>query len=313
MKQRRDFLKAAAGGLFAAGALGGFSGIFSLANASPIKGGNMSELSPRITLRDGAKMPILGLGTWDISDSAAPKVIENALLNGYRLIDTAQMYRNESGIGKGIKAAIAKGIKREEIFVETKIHPNNGGEKTALKSIDDSLTRLGLDYVDLFIIHWPHADDRGSWAALEAAQKAGKVRSIGLSNYRPDTLSAIIKDTNGKPVIDQIELNPYYARFEEVAQIEKLGLKVQSWSSFGSGKGGILQNEILNQIGKKHGKSAAQVVLRWLVQRGIFMIPKTTKLERLRENINVFDFELNASEMAQIESLDRKKSLAGWG
>lgn len=262
-----------------------------------------------ITLNDGNKMPILGFGTFQIPPSDTARCVCDALECGYRLIDTAQAYGNEKGVGEAINAAMKNGIKRDDLFIETKVWISNAGQVNAAKSIDESLKRLGLDYVDLFIIHQPFGDYYGTYRALMEAKNAGKIKSIGVSNFYPDRLVDLCQNVQVKPAINQIELHPFFAKFSEQELNKKLGVSVQSWASFAEGKNGLFKNEILSKIAQKHAKSVAGIVLRWLIQRGIAIIPKSTHIERMRENIAVFDFVLDESDLAQIATLDSNKTL----
>ncbi|MCR4942320.1 MAG: aldo/keto reductase [Campylobacter sp.] len=262
-----------------------------------------------ITLNDGNKMPILGFGTFQIPPHETARCVRDALECGYRLIDTAQAYGNEKGVGEAVNDAIKNGIKRDELFIETKVWISNSGEAKATKSIDESLKRLGLDYVDLFIIHQPFGDYYGTYRALLAAKNAGKIKSIGVSNFYNDRIDDICQNFSQTPAINQIELHPFFAKFDEQKVCENLGVTVQSWGSFAEGKNDLFKNEILSKIAQKHGKSVAQVVLRWLIGRGIAVIPKSTHIERMRENIAVFDFGLDEDDLRQIATLDTNKTL----
>ena len=256
-----------------------------------------------ITLNNGLEMPMVGFGVFQVSDEDTEKAVLEALKAGYRLLDTAAVYGNEAGVGRAIKAS---GILREEIFVTTKlwIQRENGYENTK-KALENSLTRLGLDYVDLYLMHQPFGDVHEQWRAMEDLYKAGKARSIGVSNFHMDRLMDLITCHEIVPAVNQIETHPFYQREEEVAFHKELGIVQQAWAPLAEGKFEIFSNPILTQIAQKHGKSVAQVVLRWLNQRGVAIIPKSVKVERMIENRAIFDFTLDEQDLAQIATLNR--------
>lgn len=262
-----------------------------------------------IRLNNGVKMPILGFGTYQIDPKDTQRCVEDALSVGYRLVDTAQAYFNEEGVGAALKTAMRGGVKREDLFVETKLWISHINEKDAVKGFEASLKKLGLDYIDLYILHQPYNDSYGAWRALSKLYKAGKIRAIGVSNFYADKLTDFALFNDIKPAINQIELHPFFQRVAEQKINEDLSVKVQSWGSFAEGKNDMFKNAVLTKIGAKYGKTAAQVILRWLIERGIVVIPKTTKKARMEENIAVFDFKLNADDKAQIAKLDGGKSL----
>ena len=256
-----------------------------------------------VKLNNGIEMPMVGFGVFQVSDEETEKAVLEALKAGYRLLDTAAVYGNEAGVGRAIKAS---GIPREEIFVTTKlwIQRENGYENTK-KALENSLTRLGLDYVDLYLIHQPFGDVHEQWRSMEDLYKAGKARAIGVSNFHMDRLMDLITCHKIVPAVNQIETHPFYQRDAEIAFHKELGILQQAWAPLAEGKFEIFSNPILTQIAQKHGKSVAQVVLRWLNQRGVAIIPKSVKVERMLENREIFDFTLDEQDLAQIATLNR--------
>ncbi|AIJ32039.1 2,5-diketo-D-gluconic acid reductase [Actinobacillus suis] len=256
-----------------------------------------------VKLNNGIEMPMVGFGVFQVSDEDTEKAVLAALKAGYRLLDTAAVYGNEAGVGRAIKAS---GIPREEIFVTTKlwIQRENGYENTK-KALEDSLNRLGLDYVDLYLMHQPFGDVHEQWRAMEDLYKAGKARAIGVSNFHMDRLMDLITCHDIVPAVNQIETHPFYQRDAEIAFHKELGIVQQAWAPLAEGKFEIFSNPILTQIAQKHGKSVAQVVLRWLNQRGVAIIPKSVKVERMIENRAIFDFTLDEQDLAQIATLNR--------
>ena len=256
-----------------------------------------------VKLNNGIEMPMVGFGVFQVSDEDTEKAVLEALKAGYRLLDTAAVYGNEAGVGRAIKAS---GIPREEIFVTTKlwIQRENGYENTK-KALENSLTRLGLDYVDLYLMHQPFGDVHEQWRAMEDLYKAGKARAIGVSNFHMDRLMDLITCHDIVPAVNQIETHPFYQRDAEIAFHKELGILQQAWAPLAEGKFEIFSNPILTQIAQKHGKSVAQVVLRWLNQRGVAIIPKSVKVERMIENREIFDFMLDEQDLAQIATLNR--------
>ena len=256
-----------------------------------------------ITLNNGLEMPMVGFGVFQVSDEDTEKAVLEALKAGYRLLDTAAVYGNEAGVGRAIKAS---GIPREEIFVTTKlwIQRENGYENTQ-KALENSLTRLGLDYVDLYLMHQPFGDVHEQWRAMEDLYKAGKARAIGVSNFHMDRLMDLITCHQIVPAVNQIETHPFYQRDAEIAFHKESGIVQQAWAPLAEGKFGIFDNPVLTAIAQKHGKSVAQVVLRWLNQRGVAIIPKSVKVARMLENRAIFDFTLDEQDLAQIATLNR--------
>ncbi|MWV61449.1 aldo/keto reductase [Helicobacter saguini] len=261
-----------------------------------------------ITLNNGVKMPLLGYGTYQIDNKDVQKCVEDAISVGYRSIDTAAAYFNESGIGAALKNAQSS-VKRADLFITTKLWINEATESKALKAFERSLKNLGLDYLDLYLIHQPYNDTYGAWRAMSRLLKDGRIKAIGVSNFYPDRLLDFCLHNEITPAVNQVECHPFFAKFAEQEQMQKLNVAMQSWASFAEGRNDFFKNPTLAKIAKKHGKSIAQVTLRWLTQRGIIVIPKTTKKERMIENFNVFDFKLDSADMKTIAGLDSNKTL----
>ena len=261
---------------------------------------------PTIKLNDGHEMPQLGFGVFQVPDlKECEDAVVAALRAGYRLLDTATAYQNEEAVGRAIKRS---GVPRDEIFVTSKLWVSDFTYDRAKQGIDASLKRLGLDYLDLYLLHQPYGDTMGAWRALEEAQQAGKIRSIGVSNFYADQLKNLELTMNVKPVINQIEVNPWYQQPTEVAFNQGEDVRVEAWAPFAEGKHDIFTNETIAAIAQAHGKTVGQVILRWLLQRGITVIPKSVHAERMAENIDVFDFDLTPAEMTTMAALDRQES-----
>ena len=260
-----------------------------------------------VTLNNGIKMPILGFGVFQIDDmKECEEAVYNVLKAGYRLIDTAAAYGNEEAVGRAIKRS---GIPREEIFVTTKLWVSDANyEKTKL-AFETSLKKLDLEYIDLYLIHQPFNDVYGAWRAMTELYKEGKIKAIGVSNFYPDRLVDFIMNNEVVPAVNQVETHPFNQQVKANEIMKEYGVQIESWGPFAEGKNGIFTNEILSEIGKKYNKSVAQVILRWLIQRNIVVIPKSVRKERIEENFNVFDFELNGEDMEKISELDKKESL----
>ena len=261
---------------------------------------------PTITLRDGIAIPQLGLGVWQVEPSITERVVRDAIEAGYRSIDTAEGYQNEEGVGAAIKSA---GVARGELFITSKLR--NGGHKRddALKSFDETMEKLGLEQIDLFLIHWPvPSQDRylEAWKVLVELKQQGRIASIGVSNFNQDHLERIIAETGEVPVVNQIELHPRFQQRDKREFHKANNIHIESWSPLGSGR--MLDDATVGAIAKKHGKSIAQVVIRWHLQEGLIVIPKSIRKERMIENISVFDFELDEAEMQTIKGLDKGKS-----
>lgn len=259
-----------------------------------------------VTLNDGNVMPQLGFGVFQVPDQKqAEQAVSDALETGYRLIDTAAAYGNEEGVGAAIRTS---GIKREDIFLTSKLWVSDFTYERAKAGIDASLKKLGLDYIDLYLLHQPYGDVYGAWKALEEAQKAGKIRSIGVSNFSPAQMENLILMSDVKPAVNQIEISPWYQEQDEVSYLEQQDVQAEAWAPFAEGKHGIFTDPTIGAIAKAHGKSNGQVILRWLLQRGIVAIPKSVHRARIEENFDVFDFELTDDEMKTMNSLDRHES-----
>ena len=261
---------------------------------------------PTIKLNNDVEMPILGFGVFQIPDfNQAKQAVTDALNNGYRLIDTAAAYQNEAAVGQAIQES---SIKREDIFVTSKLWVADFNYQRAKVGIDTSLQKLGLDYIDLYLLHQPYGDIIGAWRALEAAYQAGKIRAIGVSNFYADQLKNLELTVPIKPALNQIEVNPWYQQNQEVKFNQSEDVQVEAWAPFAEGKHNLFENETIMTIADKCGKSTGQVILRWLLQRGITVIPKSVHPQRMAENINVFDFELSADDMKTMASLDKGES-----
>lgn len=258
-----------------------------------------------VELSNGLKMPQLGYGVYQILKEDCARCVLDALSAGYRLIDTAQAYFNEAEVGNAIKKS---GIHREEIFLTSKVWIDSYGYDACRNSVEASLNRLKTDYLDLMLLHQPFGDVYGAWRALEDMYTEGKLRAIGISNFYPDRMIDIASFSGIKPMVNQIEVHPHCQQKEALKWNEKYGVKVQAWAPFGEGRGGIFQIPELSLIGEKYNKTAAQVILRWHLQRGIAVIPKTVNAERMKENLDVFDFELTEEDMERISYLDKYKS-----
>lgn len=266
----------------------------------------MTNKVPMITLNNGVEMPQLGFGVFQVPDlSQAEAAVKDALEVGYRLIDTATAYQNEEAVGRAINNS---GIKREDIFVTSKLWVSDFTYDRAKKGIDASLQRLNMDYMDLYLLHQPYGDVMGAWRALEEAYKAGKIRAIGVSNFYADQLKNLELTMTVQPVVNQIEVSPWYQQTDEVKFNQGEKVQVEAWAPFAEGKHDIFNNTTIGQIAKKYGKTNGQVILRWLLQRGITVIPKSVHRERMAENLAVFDFELTTAEMQTMATLDKKES-----
>lgn len=262
-----------------------------------------------IKLNNGVEMPQLGFGVYQIPLAETAEAVYQAIQAGYRLIDTASVYGNEKETGEGIKRAIDEGIvTREELFVTSKLFILQAPEAKAAETIEQSLTVMGLDYLDLYLIHQPYGDTYGAWRAMVAAQKAGKLRAIGVSNFKSAKMIEFVGLNEVKPQINQIEVNPWNQRIEDQEWHEKYGVQIEAWAPFAEGHHELFTNPVLAEIGAQYGKSVGQVVLRWLMQRGIVALAKSVRSERMPENIDVFDFELTKEDIEKIASLDMKES-----
>ena len=260
-----------------------------------------------VNLNDGTKIPLVGFGTYKSTEQAGVEAVRYAIANGYRLIDTAAIYNNEEAVGKGIKAS---GIAREDLFVTTKLWRENLGYQSAKQELEKSLKKLNLDYIDLYLIHWPanaknynnwQKTNADTWRAMEELQAAGKIRSIGVSNFWQEHFAALFQTANVIPSVNQIEFHPGYWQPELVKYCVQHHIAVESWSPLARGR--VFANEVLRKIAENHNKSVAKICLRWVIQHGVIAIPKSTTNQRIRENINLFDFELSEEEMKQIDNI----------
>ena len=255
-----------------------------------------------VTLNNGVQMPMLGYGVYQVDPAECERCVSDAIAVGYRSIDTAQAYHNEEGVGRAIKGS---GLPREDIFLTTKVWVSNAGQEKARASIEESLRKLQTDYIDLLLIHQPFNDYYGTWRAMEEAYKAGKVRAIGVSNFFPDRLVDLCQFVEIRPMVNQVETHALYQQKAAHAIMEKYGVVHESWGPFAEGRKDLFQNPVLTGIGGKYGKSAAQVVLRFLIQSGVVVIPKSTHRERMEENLAIWDFALDNGDMERIAGLDK--------
>lgn len=258
-----------------------------------------------VKLNNGINMPILGFGVYQVEPSETERAVFDALETGYRSIDTAAAYMNEEAVGKAIKSS---GIAREELFITTKLWVQDAGYEKAKKAFDKSLKKLQLDYLDLYLIHQPFGDIYGSWRAMEELYKEGKIRAIGVSNFQPDRIMDLIMHNEITPAINQIETHPFHQQVETQQFLKDNGVQIESWGPFAEGKNNIFSNETLKGIADKYDKSIAQVILRWMIQRDVVVIPKSVRKERMVENFDVFGFELSEEDMKQIRTLDSAQS-----
>lgn len=259
-----------------------------------------------IRLSNGVEMPMIGYGVYQVDPDECERCVSDALEVGYRMIDTAQAYHNEEGVG----AAVAKsGIPRSELFLVSKIWISNYGYKKAKASIDESLRKLGTEYLDLMLLHQPFCDRYGAYRALEEAYREGKLRSIGVSNFYPDHLIDLASNVEIPPMVNQVETHVFDQQIEAQKYMEEYGCQIMSWGPLAEGRNNLFSNPVLESIGYKYGKTVAQVALRWLVQRGVIIIPKSVHVERMEQNLNILDFTLSDEDMAAIACLDTGKSL----
>lgn len=259
-----------------------------------------------VKLNNGVEMPILGYGVFQVDPAECERCVSDAINTGYRLIDTAQAYFNEEGVGSAIKKS---GVKREDLFLVTKIWISNAGEEKAAASIDESLRKLQTDYVDLLLIHQPFGDYYGTYRAMEKAYKSGKARAIGVSNFYPDRFVDLSHFAEIQPAVNQVETHIFQQQKEARKVMKKYNTQIMAWGPFAEGKNNMFKNETLVSIGEKYGKSSAQTALRFLTQEGIIVIPKSVKKERMEQNLDIFDFKLTEEELNEIRALDTGKSL----
>ncbi|WP_405496432.1 aldo/keto reductase [Streptomyces sp. NBC_00096] len=260
-----------------------------------------------VTLNNGIAMPILGFGVYQIPPEQTEQTVTEALAAGYRLLDTAAAYQNEEAVGRAIKNS---GVPREELFVTTKLWVQDApGEENTKRAFGTSLKKLGLDYLDLYLMHQPYGDVYGQWRAMEDLNREGRAKAIGVANFYPDRLLDLVLNNDITPAVNQIETHPFFQRTADQELMREHGVQIQAWGGFAQGKNGLFTNQVLSGIARDHGKSVGQVVLRWAVQRGVASIPKSVRAERMAENIEVFDFELTHDQMAAIATLDTGSSL----
>ncbi len=261
---------------------------------------------PLVTLNNGVGMPLLGFGVFQVPDAEeCERSVYEALRTGYRLIDTAAAYGNEEAVGKAIQRS---GVAREELFVTTKLWIQDAGYERAKPAFERSLQRLQLEYLDLYLIHQPFGDVYGAWRAMEELYREGRIRAIGVSNFQPDRLMDLVVHNQVVPAVNQIETHPFNQQIETQAFLQENNVQIESWGPFAEGKHNIFHNEVLRSIAGKYQKTVAQVILRWLTQRGVVAIPKSVRKERIVENFNIFDFDLSPDDMAAIATLDTKTS-----
>ncbi|HKI23265.1 MAG TPA: aldo/keto reductase [Gaiellaceae bacterium] len=262
--------------------------------------------TPTVTLKNGVEMPVLGFGVFQVPAEQTEAVVSAALEVGYRSLDTAAAYQNEEAVGRAIEAS---GVRRDELFLTTKLWVQDAGEESARRAFETSLERLGLDYLDLYLIHQPFGHVYGAWRAMEQLSREGLVRAIGLSNFYPDRLVDLIDHNEITPAVNQVECHPFFQRGDDQQLMRERGVQIESWGPFAEGRNNLFTDPTLSAIGTAHAKSVAQVVLRWLIQREVVVISKSVRPERMRENFDVFDFELAADEIARIAALDTGASL----
>ena len=261
----------------------------------------------KVVLNNGVEMPILGFGVFQVADPAeCEKAVTDAIETGYRLIDTAASYGNEEAVGNAIKKS---GVSREELFVTTKLWVQDAGYENTLKAFEKSLKKLQLDYLDLYLIHQPYGDIFGSWRAMQELYQQGKVKAIGGSNFHPDRIADLIANSGFTPAVNQVETHPFHQQVETQKFLQENNIQIESWGPFAEGKNDIFKNGLLSDIAEKYNKSIAQVILRWLTQRGVVAIPKSVRKERMAENFDIFDFELSADDIQTISTLDTNASL----
>ena len=261
----------------------------------------------KVVLNNSVEMPLLGFGVFQIKDAEeCERCVVDAIQSGYRLIDTASSYLNEEAVGKAIRRS---GVAREELFITTKLWIQDTGYESTKKAFEKSLKRLQLDYLDLYLIHQPYGDIYGSWRAMEDLYREGKIKAIGVANFQPDRIMDLIIHNNVVPAVNQIETHPFCQQIETQKFLKENKVQIQSWAPFAEGKNDIFKTELLIAIGGKYKKTVAQVILRWLTQRGVVVIPKSVRKERMIENFDIFDFELNPENMKAIASLDTNRSL----
>lgn len=258
-----------------------------------------------VTLANGIKMPMLGYGVYQVTKEECERCVLDALKAGYRSLDTAQSYFNEEEVGSAIQKS---GVPRNDIFLTSKVWVEHYGYEACKKSVEESLRKLQTDYLDLMLLHQPFSDYYGAWRALEDLYEEGKLRAIGISNFYPDRMVDIASFARIRPMVNQVETHPHNQQLEAKKWMDKYGVQIEAWAPFGEGRGGLFENPVLLEIGKKYGKSAAQVMLRWHIQRGVVVIPKSTHYDRMVQNLDIFDFTLTEEDMDKITALDKNES-----
>lgn len=259
-------------------------------------------MSETVRLSNGVSMPMEGFGVFQIPEKDCEQAVRNAIEAGYRLIDTASSYQNEEAVGRAVRNS---GVPRENLFITTKAYIQEMGYERTMEAFDRSLKKMGLDYLDLYLVHMPFGDYYGSWRAMEELYRVGRVRAIGVCNFLPDRLLDLCCNVEIKPQVNQIERHPHYQRAEDLQLMKELGVQPEAWAPFAEGLKGMFDEPVLSEIAAKHGKTPAQVILRWNVQQGVIIIPKSIHRERMEENMAIWDFELDAEDMARIAGLDK--------
>jgi len=261
---------------------------------------------PSVTLNNGVAMPLLGFGVFQVTDlDECERSVLDAIETGYRLLDTAASYGNEAAVGNAIQKS---GVAREELFITTKLWVQDASYDGAKQAFERSMEKLQLEYLDLYLIHQPYGDVYGAWRAMQELYQAGRIKAIGVSNFYPDRIMDFILHNDIAPAVNQIETHPFHQQIEAQKLLQENNVQIESWGPFAEGKNNIFQNAVLRSIAETHGKSVAQVIVRWLTQRGVVAIPKSVRKERMAENLDVFDFELSADDMNAIAALDSKQS-----
>lgn len=260
----------------------------------------------KITFHNGVQMPLEGFGVFQVPDpDVCKKAVLEAIQTGYRLIDTAALYMNEEAVGAAVKEAIDSGlVKREELFITTKLWADHASYEGAKKAFEASMKKLGLEHLDLYLIHQPYDDVYGAWRAMEELYHAGKIRAIGVANFYRGKFTEFAEFVEVKPMVNQIELHPFYAQYQAIKEMREYGCIPQAWGPLAEGKHGIFTHPVLTEIGEKYGKTAAQIALKWNAQRGVSIIPKSVHKERMEQNINIWDFTLSEEDMKKIDELD---------
>lgn len=260
---------------------------------------------PDVKLGNGVTMPALGFGTYSLRGELCTQSVADAITAGYRLVDTAKVYENEEAVGAGIRKS---GLDRKSLFVTSKIWVDDSGYDQGKRAFQETLDKLGLDYLDLYLIHRPRGDVEGSWRAMEELHRAGKIRAIGISNFDEGQYASLMKHAKVKPAVNQLETHPFFQQGAELASLTAQGVRMEAWSPFAEGRNGLFTHPVLQEIGAKHGKSVAQTVLRWHHQRGIVVIPRSSNPDHRRENLAIFDFQLDDADMKRIAGLDLNRS-----